>query len=331
MPPIAGRPGRPPGWRPPGSRPPSWRPPPYRPPYVRPPHWRWGRYYWYPRWGWYHTAIVAGATLVYVTSLPNQSNCQTVQDPDGTLYTCDGVIYRPTYYQDEQVYEVVSAAQQPTAAASGSADNDQDVQLQLSSPMLRGERVRALQNALNAIGFDVGRIDAIFGNNTQRAVREFQEWYGLPVTGIVDDETAAAIGQAYATTIAPDLATYSDSQEDLSGTEPTLEPAIPAPENGQAGDGTGIEGAEQQTGSQPATAAPPSGQADDSAGNGASEQQTGTEPAQEPATSAPEGEQTGDGSGNGTPEQQTATEPATPAPEGEQTGDTEAERMDSSN
>ena len=28
--------------------------------------------------------------------------------PDEKVYICDGVLYRPTYYRDEQVYEIVS-------------------------------------------------------------------------------------------------------------------------------------------------------------------------------------------------------------------------------
>ncbi|MEM6461017.1 MAG: peptidoglycan-binding protein [Pseudomonadota bacterium] len=253
---------------------------------MRPPHWRWGRYYWYPRWGWYHTAVVAGATLVYVTTLPNRSTCQTVQDPDGTLYTCDGVVYRPTYYQDEQVYEVVSAAQQPSTAASTAADTDQDVELQLSSPFLRGERVRALQNALFAIGFDVGRIDGIFGRDTDRGVREFQEWYGLEETGIVNDETAAAIGQAYASTIAPDLATYTETGDDATQDEPTLEPAIPAPESQQ--DGDGVSATEEDDSGSDSTAQT---EQDGSAGEEASEPAATTEPPESDSEAPAQAEQ----------------------------------------
>lgn len=108
-PPIARPPGwRPPHWRPPLWRPPSWRPPIYRPPYVRPPHYFWGPYFWYPRWGWYFTATVAGATLVYVQTLPEEQECIPATVEDEKVYICDGVLYRPTYYRDEQVYEIVS-------------------------------------------------------------------------------------------------------------------------------------------------------------------------------------------------------------------------------
>jgi N-acetylmuramoyl-L-alanine amidase len=51
-------------------------------------------------------------------------------------------------------------------------------------PMLRGDDVAQLQRRLSALGFDPGRIDAIFGDDTVRALMEFQRNTGLPVDGI---------------------------------------------------------------------------------------------------------------------------------------------------
>jgi N-acetylmuramoyl-L-alanine amidase len=50
-------------------------------------------------------------------------------------------------------------------------------------PMFRGDDVADLQRRLSALGFDPGRIDAIFGDDTVRAVKEFQRNAGLPVDG----------------------------------------------------------------------------------------------------------------------------------------------------
>lgn len=44
----------------------------------------------------------------------------------------------------------------------------------LRRPMLRGEDVSELQSRLNGLGFDVGKVDGIFGPDTQHAVLEFQ-------------------------------------------------------------------------------------------------------------------------------------------------------------
>jgi N-acetylmuramoyl-L-alanine amidase len=51
-------------------------------------------------------------------------------------------------------------------------------------PMLRGDDVAALQQRLSALGFDPGRVDGIFGDDTQAALMDFQRNVGLAVDGI---------------------------------------------------------------------------------------------------------------------------------------------------
>ncbi|WP_285674416.1 peptidoglycan-binding domain-containing protein, partial [Paralimibaculum aggregatum] len=188
---------RPPHYRPPHWRPPAWRPPYFRPPYYRPPHYRWGSYYWYPAWGWYFTAAVAGGTLAYVLSLPADDGCEQLVLDGETLYECNGVLYRSTLHDDEEVYEIVSSqddsadAPAVTPAPAGPAG---DELLRLNSPIMRGERVRALQMALNDLGYDVGGVDGAFGAGTDRALRRFQTDNGLTPNGIVDEQTAVALG-----------------------------------------------------------------------------------------------------------------------------------------
>jgi peptidoglycan hydrolase-like protein with peptidoglycan-binding domain len=166
----------------------------------------WGRYYWHPFWGWYHTALVTGATLAFIDSLPNSgSNCEEAEYEGEIFYVCDGVVYRSASYKDKKVYEVVSSDQDARQAKAPTivTENDEFVELKLASPYLQGERVRNLQSALAGIGFSVGSIDGVFGQGTDEAVREFQKWYGLPVTGVVDVATANAIAAEYAATLAP--------------------------------------------------------------------------------------------------------------------------------
>jgi N-acetylmuramoyl-L-alanine amidase len=60
-------------------------------------------------------------------------------------------------------------------------------------PMLRGDDVRALQQWLNRLGFDPGRDDAIFGPDTESALREFQRAAGVASDGVFGPETGRAL------------------------------------------------------------------------------------------------------------------------------------------
>jgi N-acetylmuramoyl-L-alanine amidase len=68
-----------------------------------------------------------------------------------------------------------------------------DRTLYLRSPSIRGDDVRDLQERLSALGFDVGRVDGIFGLRTARGLSEFQRNYGIPPDGIVGDATLRSL------------------------------------------------------------------------------------------------------------------------------------------
>ncbi len=65
--------------------------------------------------------------------------------------------------------------------------------LYLRSPMTRGDDVADLQARLGALGFDAGRVDGIFGPDTEAAVRDFQHNSGLVADGVVGRETVTAL------------------------------------------------------------------------------------------------------------------------------------------
>jgi N-acetylmuramoyl-L-alanine amidase len=56
-------------------------------------------------------------------------------------------------------------------------------------PMLRGDDVADLQRRLSALGFDTGRVDGIFGEQTASALSEFQRNTGLPADAILGAST----------------------------------------------------------------------------------------------------------------------------------------------
>jgi hypothetical protein len=180
--------GKPPGWHPPHHRPPNWRPPYHRPPYHRPPHYHWGHYHWHPTWGWFFTAVIVGSTLAFVADI-DDDGCERIQDSGETLYLCDGVLYRSTYYQDERVYEIVSDPPDAPVAAPVSV-----IGLAVTDPLTQGDLVRDLQNRLIGAGYDVGTVDGIYGTSSRAAVEWFQYDNALEVTGVVDAETAKLLG-----------------------------------------------------------------------------------------------------------------------------------------
>ncbi len=60
-------------------------------------------------------------------------------------------------------------------------------------PMLHGEDVASLQRDLNALGFDAGNVDGIFGPNTLRAVMDFQQNRRLAEDGIAGSQVVSEL------------------------------------------------------------------------------------------------------------------------------------------
>jgi N-acetylmuramoyl-L-alanine amidase len=69
---------------------------------------------------------------------------------------------------------------------------DRSLYLQ-SSPLMRGDDVAALQSRLTEMGFNCGRVDGIFGEATENAVKEFQKSVGVKVDGRCGPATIIAL------------------------------------------------------------------------------------------------------------------------------------------
>jgi len=87
-----------------------------------------------------------------------------------------------------------------------------DRTLYLRSPAFRGDDVRELQRMLNALGFDAGKEDGIFGAVTLRAVMEFQRNVGEPADGIVGLETVRSLERMRPTIGAPSRAVVREAE-----------------------------------------------------------------------------------------------------------------------
>lgn len=66
--------------------------------------------------------------------------------------------------------------------------------LYLKRPMFRGEDVLELQSRLSQLGFDTGRVDGIFGPDSERAVLEFQRNRTLTEDGTAGPEVITELG-----------------------------------------------------------------------------------------------------------------------------------------
>ena len=67
------------------------------------------------------------------------------------------------------------------------------------APMQYGdssEEVAAVQEQLKALGYYSGKVSGNFLDGTRAAVKQFQQDYGLSVTGVVDGETEAVLMNA---------------------------------------------------------------------------------------------------------------------------------------
>lgn len=73
--------------------------------------------------------------------------------------------------------------------------------LSLQKPMLRGEDVYALQNALNTLGFFVGTADGILGPDTDRGIHDAQKNFFITNDGKAGGKTQETLAMAIASTV----------------------------------------------------------------------------------------------------------------------------------
>ena len=99
---------------------------------------------------------------------------------DGVLYNCS------IYYGDVTCTQPGEKADVQAPPAQGAND----------APTPLSERkmtIAQAQTRMNQLGYRVGTPDGVLGKNTIRQLKLYQQAKGLPVTGKLDDATAAAL------------------------------------------------------------------------------------------------------------------------------------------
>jgi hypothetical protein len=66
-------------------------------------------------------------------------------------------------------------------------------ELMVTSPIMRGDDVLAVQTRLSALGYAPGPVDGAYGPTTAAAVKDFQASHDLAADGIVGPQTLAAL------------------------------------------------------------------------------------------------------------------------------------------
>jgi N-acetylmuramoyl-L-alanine amidase len=107
-----------------------------------------------------------------------------------------------------------------------------DRTLYLHAPYFRGDDVRALQRKLNALGFDAGREDGMFGAATNQALREFQRNVGEEPDGIAGPHVVTVLNRMRPQEGGPGRALVRE-EEELRRRRPAIEGTVVAIDPGR--------------------------------------------------------------------------------------------------
>lgn len=130
-----------------------------------------------------------------------------------------GIVDKATWYQIKRYYVGVKGLTELVSEGITLEEATLPYSTVLREGM-SGIDVKTLQYYLNIIAyfnpfFTPPPLDAYFGPSTTASVREFQQYYGLPVTGIVEEDTWRIIDKLYIDTVNSLPSGYSDPNAKL--------------------------------------------------------------------------------------------------------------------
>lgn len=105
-----------------------------------------------------------------------------------------------------------------------------------------GDDVTALQHRLLEFGFDVGRVDGLFGARTDHCLRDFQTNYGLPVDGTCGPATFGALKRLSRPRVTGGRADALREMEQLHRAGPSLPGKVVVVDPGHGGGDPGASG-----------------------------------------------------------------------------------------
>ncbi len=130
-----------------------------------------------------------------------------------------GQVDKATWYRIKQYYNGVKGLSDLVSEGISVAEATVPFDTEVSEGM-SGIPVTTVQYYLSIIAYFNGALEPVprssyFGPETVAAVERFQEFYGLPVTGIVDNETWNTISRVYTETVASLPAGYEGTNAKL--------------------------------------------------------------------------------------------------------------------
>lgn len=96
-------------------------------------------------------------------------------------------------WKELHAYVTGGKAASTPASSVKSITSKVSVSLEVLKQGSEGEQVKTLQRLLNALGFNAGKADGIFGEQTKKAVTTFQKNGGLDVDGVCGKDTWGAL------------------------------------------------------------------------------------------------------------------------------------------
>ena len=135
----------------------------------------------------------------------------------GQIIHCSGEVKRDTIGGDRKWSHYAIPAGLYTAEEIEKAHKERGIFTRTLKKGSRGEDVRAMQEMLTKLGYDVGakdgKADGIFGPKTEEAVKAFQAANGLPADGIATIQTLELLAARAADPDAPELPEDDDEHE----------------------------------------------------------------------------------------------------------------------